>query len=552
MSKATRRVGYFAVVFATATLLFTVAYQVGMTVFEGQPRTFTESLLVVVETFTTTGYGEDAGQWSTPTLRVLMVVMQLTGVGLLFTSFPVILVPLLEEALATDPPTETDLEDHIVICTFTPRGDTLVDELDAMDVPYVVVESDRETARDLFEDDYEVVHGDPESVETLDSANLEAATALVADDTDERNASIVLSADEVAPDVRVVSIIEDAEVADYQRYAGADRVVSPRRLLGKSLANKATTSVSADLDAVEIGEDFEIAELLVQRGADVVGRKIADSRIAEITGVNIIGAWFRGEFVSPPDPDAVIDEHTILLVSGQEAQVEKLRDLTLSKARRYRRGTVVVAGSGEVGTTATDVLAGDGVQTTVVDLEDKPGVDIVGDVTDRRTLKEAGVAGARSVLLALDDDTTTIFAALVVNQFSPETEVIARANERESVSKLYRAGAEYVLALSTVSGRLLASQLLDEEVISPSTQVDVVRTKAPGLAGRSLVQADVRARTNCTVIAAERNGDLITDVGPDFVVRATDDLIVAGIDADINRFAELADAGGTDRRDGSD
>jgi Trk K+ transport system NAD-binding subunit len=552
MSRAKRRVGYFLVAFVAATLLFTVAYQVGMTVLEGQPRTFTESLLVVIETFTTTGYGEDAAQWSTPTLRILVILMQLTGVGLLFTTFPFILVPLFEEALATDPPTETDLEDHVVICTFTPRGDTLVDELDAMDVPYVIVESDRETARDLYEDDYEVVHGDPESVETLEAANLDAATALVADDTDERNASIVLSADEVAPDVRVVSIIEDAEVADYQRYAGADRVVSPRRLLGESLANKATTSVSADLDAIEIGEDFEIAELLVQRGADVVGRKIADSRIAEITGVNIIGAWFRGEFVSPPDPDAVIDEHTILLVSGQEEQVEQLRDLTLSKARRYRRGTVVVAGSGEVGTTATDVLAGDGVPTTVVDLEDKPGVDIVGDITDRRTLKESGVADARSVLLALDDDTTTIFAALVVNQFSPETEVIARANERESVSKLYRAGAEYVLALSTVSGRLLASQLLDEEVISPSTQVDVIRTKAPGLAGQSLVQADVRARTNCTVIAAERNGDLITDVGPEFVVRATDALIVAGIDADINRFAELADAGGTEPRDDSD
>jgi Trk K+ transport system NAD-binding subunit len=552
MSRAKRRVGYFAVAFVAATLVFTVAYQVGMTVLEGQPRTFTESLLVVVETFTTTGYGEDASQWSTPTLRILIILMQLTGVGLLFTTFPFILVPLFEEALATDPPTESDLEDHVVICTFTPRGDTLVDELEAMDVPYVVVESDRETARDLFEDDYEVLHGDPESVDTLEDANLEAATALVADDTDERNASIVLSAKEVAPDVRVVSLIEDAEVADYQRYAGADRIVSPRRLLGESLANKATTSVSADLDAIEIGEDFEIAELLVQRGADVVGRKIADSRIAEITGVNIIGAWFRGEFVSPPDPDAVIDEHTILLVSGREEQVEKLRDLTLSKARRYRRGTVVVAGSGEVGTTAGDVLASEGVSTTVIDLEDKPGVDIVGDVTDRRTLKEAGVADARSILLALDDDTTTIFAALVVNQFSPETEVIARANERQSVSKLYRAGAEYVLALSTVSGRLLASQLLDEEVISPSTQVDVVRTKAPGIAGKSLVQADVRARTNCTVIAAERNGDLITDVGPDFVVRATDDLIVAGIDADINRFAELADAGGTEPRDDSD
>jgi K+/H+ antiporter YhaU regulatory subunit KhtT len=96
-----------------------------------------------------------------------------------------------------------------------------------------------------------------------------------------------------------------------------------------------------------------------------------------------------------------------------------------------------------------------------------------------------------------------------------------------------------VLSLATVSGRMLASTILDEEVISPDTQIEVVRTQAPALAGKSLAESDVRARTGCTVIAAERNGSLITDVGPDFVVRPEDTLVVAGIDADVNRFNEL-------------
>ena len=46
-----------------------------------------------------------------------------------------------------------------------------------------------------------------------------------------------------------------------------------------------------------------------------------------------------------------------------------------------------------------------------------------------------------------------------------------------------------------------------------------------------LAEADVRARTNCTVIAAEHDGTLITVVGPDFGVQM-DDTLVAGLDSD--------------------
>ena len=396
-----------------------------------------------------------------------------------------------------------------------------------MDTEYVVVESDRERARELDADGYSVVHGDPKSVADLRDANVEAAVALVADADDETNASIILSARQAADDIRVISLIEDADLADYHRYAGADSVVSPRRILGESLASKAATSVSTDLgDAVEIAEDFEIVELLVQRGAEIEGETIADLGIGREAGVNVIGGWFRGEFVSPPPPDEVIDEHTILLVTGRERQIDRLKELTLSEARRYRRGTVVV-GNGEIGSTAADALAVAEVPSVVV------------DITERQTIHEAGVSDARSVILALDNDTTTVFATLVINQVAPGIEIIARANEAESIPKLYRAGAEYVLALATVSGRMLASNLLDEEVIAPEAQLEIVRTHAPALVGTSLAEADVRARTNCTVIAAERNGELVTEVGPDFVVQTDDTLVVAGPDRDVNRFNEL-------------
>jgi Trk K+ transport system NAD-binding subunit len=539
-SQAKRRVLVYVLVVVFMMLLYAILYQVGMQVFEDRSIRFVEALHVVVETFTTTGYGEDASQWTTDGILLLMMAMQITGVTLIFLTLPLFLVPLVEAALSRDVPTESELTDHVIICNFTPRGDTLVDELRAMDIPYVVVEDDQETAAELDRDGYDVVLGDPEEVDVLRGANATAARALVADAADEVNASIILSAKEAAPDLTVISLISDPTVVDYHRYAGADKVVSPRRLLGESLAGKATTSISSQLgDAVELGEDFEVAELLVQRGSHVEGKTIEESHIADVPGVNVIGAWFRGEFASPPRPDAVIDEHTILLVAGPEQKLERLKELTLSETREFRRGKVIVAGFGEVGATAADSLIASNVPTEVIDLEDVSGVDVVGDVTDRGTLQTAGIQDARSIILALSDDTTAIFASLVVKQVAPDVEVIARANASGSISKLYRAGAEYVLSLSTVSGRMLASNLLDEEIIAPQAQIEIVRLECPSLNGRTLAQADVRARTNCTVIAAERNGDLLTDVGPDFRVMPGDQLILAGADEDINRFNEL-------------
>jgi Trk K+ transport system NAD-binding subunit len=127
----------------------------------------------------------------------------------------------------------------------------------------------------------------------------------------------------------------------------------------------------------------------------------------------------------------------------------------------------------------------------------------------------------------------------VIRDESPETEIIARVEESESVQKMYRAGADYVLSLATVSGRMIASTILeDEDVLSLDKQVEVVRTTAPELVGRTLGDAEVRSRTGCTVVGVERDGTVVTDVGPGFRVEAGDELVVAGTDDGVRRFVE--------------
>lgn len=535
-----RRTFYYLLGLVAVILAYAVAYDYGMSVFENDPRSFLESLQIVVETFTTTGFGSDAAGWTSEAMLALVIVMDMTGVVLIFLALPALVFPLFEDAISTTAPTSVEgFEDHVIICNLTSRGETLIDELESNDVDYVIVENEREIAEELHEAGYSVINADPKTLDGLRAADLPSARALVADDTDQINTSIILTAKELAADVEVISFAEDPSRERYHHLAGADTVFSPRALLGRSLASKITTSISTSLsEAIAAGDQFEIVELPIHHGSELIGKTIHEIGIRQRTGANVIGAWFKGQFETPPSPNAVIDSGTVLLVTGQEQQLERLKNLTLSDIRHFRSSQTLLIGRGEVGDSVASRLDEEGIPYTTLDLFEKPGVDRVGDATDPEELKAAGIGDANTAVLALSDDTTTEFATLVARDLAPDIEILARAEENENVTKIYRAGADYVLSLATVSGRMLASTILDEEVISFDKQVDIVQTEAPGLVGMTIGEADVRSETNCTVIAVERDGDVRTDVGPELRIEAGDELIIAGTDAGTSTFTE--------------
>jgi Trk K+ transport system NAD-binding subunit len=541
MDKWQRRTVYYAFLLFGSMLVFTILYQNGMRIYEGDSRTFLHSLQVVVETFTTTGFGSDS-PWRSPEMQVLVILMDFVGTLLIFMALPVLAFPLLEDILSTTVPTAVpgDTEGHVVICSYTSRAEALTNELDSWDVDHVIIESDRERATDLYENDHHVIHADPTSITGLEGAELASARALVADVSDQVDASIVLAAREVAEGVPIVSVIEEPTRQSYHRLAGADHVLSPRPLLGESLASKVTTSLTANVsESIDIGDDFGVAELPIRSGSRLVGTTLAESGIREQSGANVIGVWFRGEFETPPSPDATLSDGTVLLVTGRERQLKKLKQFTLSEVRRFSRGETIVIGYGTVGSRICAALDDAGLPYTVVDRTEMDEIDVVGDATEPETLQEAGIDDARSVILAMPDDTTTEFATLVIRDVSPETEIIARVEETESARKMYRAGADYVLSLATVSGRMIASTILEnEDVLSLDQQVEVVRTVAPELVGQTISGAEVRSKTGCTVVGVERNDTVMTEVGPEFSVEAGDKLIVVGTENDIKRFTE--------------
>jgi len=524
-----------------ATLLaYALVYQWGMRMYEDQSVLFFQALQVVIEAVTTAGFGGHA-PWSSPQMNAMVLLMNLTGVLFVFLAVPLFVVPVLREAFEQRPPETFSGKGHDVLTPHTSRIEVLVEELEARDRSYVILEPRRGRAKALHVDGYPVLHGDPESVEALERAGLPAASALVVDGGDEVGTSVVLAARELSDMIQTVSVVDDEVLEPYHWMAGADHVLSPRQLLGKGLAREIPFLLPTIEDpAIEIGDHLEVAEVDVEDGGSLCDRTIGQLRLRERYGIDVLGAWFDGTFQSPIGPEDFVDSNTRLLVSGAPSTIQTLQrdESTTFRSRTQQR--VVVIGYGRSGQAAVDVLADTRARLTIIDSRDHPDVDVVGDARDPDVYETADVGAADAIIIDIDDDTTALFATLIARNANPEAHIVARANQEENERKIYRAGADYVQSLAAISGRMMAETILaDEDVLSFQMKIDVVRLEAGRLAGQTLAEADVRAETRCTVVAAVREENVITSLDPDgFAFQDGDQVVIVGTDEDIRRFEE--------------
>jgi len=533
-----RRGAYAVLTVAAVVLLYAAGYRWGMAVFEREAVSYIQAVQVVVESITTAGFGGHA-PWSSNFMNAYVLAMNLTGVLFVFLAVPVFVVPLFREVFKTHPPTAIEASGHIILCEYTPRGEALIAELASRGHAYVIIESDREAASTLHEAGYSVIPGDPESTNVLQNASLTTAAGVIADAADDTNASIALSVRELDPDVRVVTLVENPDLAPYHRFAGADAVLSPRQLLGDNLARQVPTAMKTVVDeGVELGEHIELVELEVEAGSALCQRPLRDARLRERYGVDVVGAWKEGTFSSPVAPEETLEAGMRLLIAGESARIQALRQASISDVQCFPRRSVLIAGYGRAGQTAVATLKQMRTKVVVLDRQDKAPVDVVGDVRDPDVLSEAGIESATAAIISVDDDTTAIFATLVMRELNPELYIIVRANKEGSEKKLYRAGADYVQSLATVSGRMMASTILkDEQVFTFEAQIEIVKLPAGDLVGQTLAEAEVRSEAGVVVLAVVRGADTLMELDPNtFRFAEGDAVVIAGTRESVRRF----------------
>jgi len=175
----------------------------------------------------------------------------------------------------------------------------------------------------------------------------------------------------------------------------------------------------------------------------------------------------------------------------------------------------------------------------VIDRDAQPGVHAVGDALDPAVLERVGARGAQAVILALDTDSATLFATVIIKDHAPDVPVIARVNEAENVERIHRAGVDFALSMSQVAGQILARRLLGQEAISVDPGLKVLRVTAHELEGRRPVDLDIRERIGCSVVAVERGDDVLVEFPPDFRFHHDDTVYVSGASGALSKFEKI-------------
>ncbi len=229
------------------------------------------------------------------------------------------------------------LKNHVIIVGYGRNGEQAALELKEHGVDFLIVDR-RDNVISRARQDAELLYikGDATHEDVLEKARVREARALIATTpNDADNVFVVLTARSMNPGLTIISRASEMESQMKLKRAGASNVIMPERIGGQRMAKLVHQS-----DVVEFLE-----YILLQKSRDVsleevscrnlssrfVGRSIADLKVREVSGANIVGLKVSdARYVFNPDPGMILSRNDRLFVLGTPEQISLLQDVMKS------------------------------------------------------------------------------------------------------------------------------------------------------------------------------------------------------------------------------
>jgi voltage-gated potassium channel len=280
-----------------------------------------DAVYLTVLTLTTEGFAapeplSPGAKVFTASLALLGVTVFLAGLGLLGTA-------LVEGQLLPGSRRRRmqrnlrSLHDHLIICAYGRVGRAVARELEAEQIPFVVIDAKPELERDLQRDGVLYLIGSPSSEPVLRQAGVEHARGLVcAVDSDAENVYITLVARSLNPELAIVARAAEEASADRLYRAGANRVVSPYVTSGRRMALLALRPHVVDFFEIARrgGPESRLEELLVPDGSQLAGRCLG-----EVLGgaIPLLVRRATGELLPNPGQATTLPAGDVVVVFGE-------------------------------------------------------------------------------------------------------------------------------------------------------------------------------------------------------------------------------------------
>ena len=426
-----------------------------------------------------------------------------------------------------------NVKDKVVIYGYGPEVDSLISELNSRVQPVIVIEENEGQAGRLNARGITVVHASIAN-EQLDLSPLVHARALVANGSDDVNALLAVAVRELGFKGPLVALIANPNRRAPLQLAGATAAFTPNHVLAAAIAVRASSRIGPRITGVRpLAHLLEVAEVRIHGQSPLLNLTAAEG-VQAATGAHIVAQWNNEALQSPPAADQPLQEGMILVAAGSPDSIKRLSEIAHPITQQ---GRIIIVGFSDVGSKLLEMLNDAGEDACVIAPLPGPGINIVGDIMDENVLEKAGIATCRVVILACETDSATLLAATVTRSIAPDVPIIACSSLEENVGRIQQSGADFALSVSEVAGQLLTHHILGE-MVTQQARIKLVKRRAGHLAGKHPYQSGIRENTGCTVVAVERNNEIIIEIPDSLILEENDVVYVCGMVENFDRFYE--------------
>ena len=537
-----RTLARLLLVLAVIVLVYSVVFHLLM-LREGREHSWFTGIYWTLTTMTTLGFGDIT--FNSDLGRVFSVCVLLTG-----TIYMLILLPFSFIRFFYAPWMEAHAEaralrhvpartsGHVVLTNHDAVTTTLINKLTQYGYPYVLLIPNLSDALRLHDSGFKVVMGDLDNPDVYRKLQVENAAMVATTASDPVNTHVAFTVRELTTTVPIIATANDPASVDILELAGCTLVLEIPQMMGQALARRLH---GGDARAHVIGRYGEllIAETTAT-GTPMVGKTLMEIGLRREMGLTVVAVWERGEFKTAL-PKTTVSENTVLVLAGTHEQLERFNEKY--RVYKFSEAPTVIIGGGRVGSATARALAERGLDSRIVEQNPELAREsdnfVVGSAAELTVLQKAGIEQAPAAIITTHDDDMNVYLTIYCRRLRPDIQIISRVALERNIPSLHRAGADFVMSYASMGANAAFNYMEHGGTLMIAEGLDVFKVRMPAsLAGKTIAESGIRRKTQCTVIAAERNGK--TQVNPDPMepLPADAELILIGSAQGERRFLE--------------
>lgn len=289
-------------------------------------------------TITTIGYGEIVDLSHSPEGRLYTVFLALAGIALATYTISSVIAVFVDGRInktykyLQTMNTIAELNDHFIICGLGRIGNSIVTEMELTKRAFVIIERDADRVKSIQEEHKQwlVIEGEAADDDVLTKAGiLYCAGVFAATNDDNTNLVISLSAKQLNPKARVVSMCKDNSYINKITKAGADKVISPYHIGGLRMASEMVRpTVTSFLDDMlrDNGVNYRFEEFALPKR--FIGKTVAELNIDEFEDSNFLALRkSSGTAIYKPSGEYVFQEGDVFIVITNPQERHRIEQL---------------------------------------------------------------------------------------------------------------------------------------------------------------------------------------------------------------------------------